>query len=101
MRRLSQLESLAGTIRSRQIGMLQVDLNRHSELSKSMAPGLVMEAKMELASDLEHHLRFKRLAPLLWAGDGGIFWIECITLSHFDSVILAGEMVFHVLQNVN
>jgi len=81
--------------------MLQVDLNRHSDLSKAMAPGLVMEAKMELANDLEYHLRSKRLAPLFWAGDGGIFWIECITLSHFDAVISAGEMVFHVLKNVN
>jgi hypothetical protein len=61
-------------IHSRQIGMLQVDLAQHSALSKAMAPGLVMAAKMELARQLEHHLLSRGLQCLAWAGDGGIFW---------------------------
>jgi hypothetical protein len=89
------------TIRSRQIGMLQMDLNKHSELSQVMAPGLLMEAKMELARDIEYHLRSKRLALLGWSGDGGIFWIECSRLPDFDAVVQAGELVFHVLRHVN
>ena len=92
---------MSALFRSRQIGMLQVDLNLHSQLSNAMAPGLVMEAKMELANHLERHLLLQRLRCLAWAGDGGIFWIECLRESDFDAVVLAGESVFQVLGSVN
>lgn len=101
MKRNASLESPVAMIRSCQIGMLQVDLDRHSALSEAMAPGLVMEAKMQLARDLEHHLRSWRLGLISWAGDGGIFGIECRKMADFDAVVLGGELVFHVLNNVN
>lgn len=91
----------AQPIRFRQIGLLQVDIHRHSELSEAVPPGLLMEAKMKLAKDLEHHLRSIRLAPFAWAGDGGVFWIECEKVGDFDAIILAGELVFRVLPSVN
>jgi len=100
MRRNATLESPT-LIKSCQIGMLQVDLDHHSDLSNAMAPGLVMEAKMQLARDLEHHLLSKRLRCLNWAGDGGIFWIECVREGDFDAVVLAGEVVFRVLNSVS
>jgi hypothetical protein len=93
--------SMDTIVRSRQIGMLQVDLNRHSELSAAMAPGLLMEAKMKLATDLEHGLLSRRLRRLYWAGDGGIFRIECTREDDFDAVVLSGEHVFRVLSSVN
>jgi hypothetical protein len=101
MRRNVSHKSPMVIIRSCQIGMLQVDLDHHSDLSNAMAPGLVMEAKMQLARDLEHHLLTKRVKCLTWAGDGGIFWIECVRENDFDAVALAGEVVFRVVNSVN
>jgi hypothetical protein len=88
-------------IRARQIGMLQVDIFGHSELSKTMAPWALMEAKMALAKGLEHDLRERRFAMVDWAGDGGLFAIECKSVADFDTVVLGGEVAFCVLRDVN
>jgi hypothetical protein len=88
-------------IRCRQMGLFQVDVSAHAHIAKSMSPGLMLEAKMQLGHQLEHLLWWQGLRCLNWAGDGGIFGIECRRPSDFDSVVLAGEISFRVVRDVN
>ena len=86
-------ESANAMIGSCQIGLLQVDLDHHSELQDKMSPGLLMEAKMQFARDLKHYLQSWRLGLINWPGDGGIFGIECSKVIDFDAVVFSGELV--------
>lgn len=89
------------TVRVRQMLLLHVDLVGHSRLARRMAPESMMEIKIALADELESRLKRAGLSICVWAGDGGVFCIECKSPSDVEALIKAGELVFSVLRDIN
>jgi hypothetical protein len=81
--------------------MLQVDVHGHSALAEMMAPDLIMEAKIDLACRLEKELGSRSFRSISWAGDGGVFSIQCGCPTDVDAAIEGGEAVFRVLRGLN